>query len=168
MNKVKRVFKRLKKKDQNIRLMKWIIRITSPYISHIIIIFCVSLVSMGISYASTIIGKYVVDDATRGAINFRNITLMCITTLVSIIVGIFSNILSSYINERFSFNIKQKLFNDIQRCVWIKISKYHSGDLVTRLTSDVDGLADGLISLIPSTILILSLIFCATCLPTVF
>ena len=89
MNKVKRVFKRLKKKDQNIRLMKWIIRITSPYISHIIIIFCVSLVSMGISYASTIIGKYVVDDATRGAINFRNITLMCITTLVSIIVGIF-------------------------------------------------------------------------------
>ncbi len=163
MNKVKRVFKRLKKKDQNIRLMKWIIRITSPYISHIIIIFCVSLVSMGISYASTIIGKYVVDDATRGAINFRNITLMCITTLVSIIVGIFSNILSSYINERFSFNIKQKLFNDIQRCVWIKISKYHSGDLVTRLTSDVDGLADGLISLIPSTILILCQLIISFC-----
>ncbi|MBQ2348582.1 MAG: ABC transporter ATP-binding protein, partial [Clostridia bacterium] len=111
---------------------------------------------MGISYASTIIGKYVVDDATKGAVDFRNITLMCATTVISIIIGIFSSVLSSYINEKFSFNIRKRLFNDIQRSVWIKISKLHSGDLVTRLTSDVGGLADGLISLLPSTIITIS------------
>lgn len=163
MNKVKRVLNRLKKKEQNIKLFNWMIRVTRPYIHYIIIIFIISLVSMGISYASTIIGKYVVDDATKGAINIGNITLMCVTTIVSIIIGIFSSILSSYINERFSFNIKQKLFNDIQRSVWIKISKYHSGDLVTRLTSDVGGLADGLISLIPSTILIVCQLVISFC-----
>ena len=103
MNKVKRVLNRLKKKEQNIKLFNWMIRVTRPYIHYIIIIFIISLVSMGISYASTIIGKYVVDDATKGAINIGNITLMCVTTIVSIIIGIFSSILSSYINERFQY-----------------------------------------------------------------
>ena len=154
--KVRRLLNRLKKKDKNIKLFKWMVRITKPYVHYIIIILCISLVSMGISYASTIIGKYVVDDATKGAVDFRNITLMCATTVISIIIGIFSSVLSSYINEKFSFNIRKRLFNDIQRSVWIKISKLHSGDLVTRLTSDVGGLADGLISLLPSTIITIS------------
>jgi len=154
--KLKRILNRLKKKDKNIKLFKWMLRITKPYYHYIIIILFISLLSMGISYVSTIIGKYVVDDATKGALNLHNITMMCITTVVSIIIGIFSSILSSYINEKFSFNIRKRLFNDIQRSVWLKISKLHSGDLVTRLTSDVGGLADGLISMLPSTIITIS------------
>ena len=154
MNKAKKLWKKLKNKDENIRLMKWMIHVVKPYFRFVIYVFLISLVSMGISYASTIIGKYVVDDATTGVIDFRNMAFMCGTTIVSILISIFSNIISSYINEKFSFSIRQKLFNDIQRSVWIKISKYHSGDLVTRLTSDIGGLADGMISILPSTILI--------------
>lgn len=161
--KVKRVLNRLKKKEKNIKLLKWMIRTTKPYFHYIIIILCISIVSMGISYVSTIIGKYVVDDATKGAVNMHNILLMCAATIISIFVGIFSNVLSSYINERFSFNIRQKLFNDIQRSVWIKISKLHSGDLVTRLTSDTSSLADCMISLLPSTIIIICQLVISFC-----
>lgn len=155
MSKWKKLWKKLKNKDENIKLIRWMIKVTKPYFRFIIYVFLISLTSMVISYASTIIGKYVVDDATNGEINFRNMAFMCATTVVSILISIFSNIISSYINEKFSFSIRQKLFNDIQRSVWIKTSKFHSGDLVTRLTSDVSGLSDGLISILPSTILIM-------------
>ena len=163
MNKIKKLWRRLKNKDENIRLIKWMLHIIKPYFRFVIYVFLISLLSMGISYGSTIIGKYVVDDATSGDINFRNIAFMCGTTVVSIIIAIFSNIISSYINEKFSFSIRQKLFNDIQRSVWIKISKYHSGDLVTRLTSDIDGLANGLISILPSTVLIICQLLISFC-----
>lgn len=163
MNKAKRLWKKLKNKDENIRLLKWMWVVVKPYSRFVLYVFLISLISMGISYASTIIGKYVVDDATTGDINFRNMAFMCGTTVVSILISIFSNIISSYINEKFSFSIRQKLFNDIQRSVWIKISKYHSGDLVTRLTSDIGGLADGMISIVPSTILIFCQLLISFC-----
>lgn len=153
MSKVKKIWKHLKNKDETIRLTKWMVNVTKPYFRFIIYIFLISIVSMGISYAATIIGKYVVDDATTGDINFRNMAFMCGTTVVSILISIFSSIISSYINEKFSFSIRQQLFNDIQRSVWNKISKYHSGDLVTRLTSDTNSLADSLINILPSTVL---------------
>ena len=156
MHKIKKLWKKLKNKDENVKLLKWMLDIVKPYIKFIVYIFLISIVSMGISYVSTIIGKYVVDDATTGDVNFRDMSFMCITTIVSIIISVFSNILSSYINENFSFSIRKRLYNDIQRSVWIKVSKFHSGDLVTRLTSDIGGLADGLISILPSTILIIA------------
>ena len=155
MSKWKKFLNKLKNKDENVRLIKWMRRTVRPYSRFIVYFFLISLVSLLISYTSTIIGKYVVDDATNGDVNFRNMAFMCIATVVSISIGVFSNILSSYINEKFSFSIRQKLFNDIERSMWIKISKYHSGDLVTRLTSDVNSLAEGLISVVPSTVLLL-------------
>ena len=142
-----------KNRDENMRLLKWMLRVVAPYYRYIFLVFMISVVSMMISYGSTIIGKYVVDDATSGDINLRNMAIMCATTLVSILIGVGSAILSSYISEKFSFTIRQQFYNDIQRSVWLRISKFHSGDLVTRLTSDIASLADGMITLLPRTLL---------------
>ena len=135
------------------RLVKWMLQVVSPYYRYIFLVFMISVVSMVISYAGTIIGKYVVDDATSGEINFRNMAIMCATTLVSILFSVGSSILGSYISEKFSFTIRQQFYNDIQRSVWLRISKFHSGDLVTRLTSDIASLSEGMITLLPRTLL---------------
>ncbi|MBQ7203247.1 MAG: ABC transporter ATP-binding protein [Eubacterium sp.] len=154
MSKKELLVKGLKNKDESIKLTKWMISVIKPYSRYVVYIFIISVISMVISYASTIIGKYVVDDATKGEINFKNMMFMCGTTIVSILIGIGSTILSNYINEKFSFTLRTKFFNDIQRSVWLDVSKYHSGDLVTRLTSDISTISDSLISIIPNTILI--------------
>ncbi|MBR4727246.1 MAG: ABC transporter ATP-binding protein [Clostridia bacterium] len=143
----------LKNRDENMRLVKWMLQVVSPYYRYIFFVFMISVVSMVISYAGTIIGKYVVDDATSGDINFRNMAIMCATTLVSILFSVGSSILGSYISEKFSFTIRQQFYTDIQRSVWLRISKFHSGDLVTRLTSDIASLAEGMITLLPRTLL---------------
>ena len=143
----------LKHRDENLRLVKWMLRVVAPYYRYIICVFLISVVSMVISYGSTIIGKYVVDDATSGVINLRNMAIMCATTFVSILISVGSSILGSYISEKFSFSIRQQFYSDIQRSLWLRISKFHSGDLVTRLTSDIGSLADGMINLLPRTLL---------------
>ena len=143
----------LKNRDENLKLVKWMLRVVRPYSRYVAYVFCISVISMLIAYAGTIIGKYVVDDATTGVIDFRNMALMCAATVISIAVGVGSSILGSYIGEKFSFTIRQQFYNDIQRSVWLHISRFHSGDLVTRLTSDIGALADGLISMLPRTVL---------------
>ena len=64
MNKAQKLWKELKNKDESIRLIKWMISVVKLYFRFVIYYFIISLISMGIFYASTIIGKYVVDDAT--------------------------------------------------------------------------------------------------------
>lgn len=156
MSKKQLVINELKNKEENIKLTKWMLTIVKPYYRYIIYVFLISIISMTISYVSTIVGKYVVDDATSGVINMRNMAWMCGTTIVSIVIGIGSSILSSYINEEFSFTLRKNFFNDIQRSAWLDVSRFHSGDLVTRLTSDIGSISDGLISIIPNTILIVA------------
>lgn len=143
----------IKNRDENLRLVKWMLRVVKPYRHYVVWLFCISVISMMISYASTIIGKYVVDDATNGDINLKNMAMMCVCTVVSIAIGVGSGILGSYITEKFSFSIRQRFYNDIQRSVWLRIAGFHSGDLVTRLTSDIGSLADGLLTMLPRTIL---------------
>ncbi len=156
MSKKDLVINELKNREENIKLTKWMLAIVKPYYRFIIYVFLISIVSMAISYISTIVGKYVVDDATSGVINIKNMAWMCGTTIVSIAIGIGSSILSSYINEKFSFTLRKNFFNDIQRSAWLDVTKFHSGDLVTRLTSDIGAISDGLISIIPNTILIIA------------
>ena len=163
MNKIKRLFKKLSNREENIRLTKWMLSVVKPYTRFIVYTFIISVVSMLISYVSTIVGKYVVDDATNGVINIRNMAWMCGATLISIAISVFSSIISSYISEKFSFSLKKSFFNDIQRSVWLHISKIHSGDLVTRLTTDIGAISDGLISIIPQTILIVTQLLVAFC-----
>ena len=143
----------LKNRDETLRLTRWMLRVVKPYYRYIIVVFGISVVSMLISYTGTIIGKYVVDDATTGVIDVRNMAFMCAATFVSIAVGVGSSILGSYIGEKFSFSIRQRFYSEIQRSVWLRVSGFHSGDLVTRLTSDIGSLADGLITMLPRTIL---------------
>lgn len=151
--KLKRLFKVFQNWDETKSYIKWMWDLTSRFKGSIMIMMAISFVSLIISYVSTIIGKYVVDGATVGMLSFRNMTYMCVTTIVSILIGIISKILSDYINEKFSFGVRMEMFTAVQRSTWKSITKFHSGDLVTRLTSDVGSLSGGLISFIPNTVL---------------
>ena len=152
-SKKEQLMRGLKNRDETMRMIKWMVKIVTPYFRFVVYVFIISVVSMLISYAGVIIGKHVVDDATTGTVNFRNMVIMCSATVVSIGVGVGSSILGSYIGEKFSFTVRQQFYNDIQRSVWLKISSFHSGDLVTRLTSDIGALADGLITVLSRMVL---------------
>lgn len=130
------------------------VSITKPFYKNIVGIFFISFFSLCVSYVSTIIGKYVVDDATTGLIDFKNMAYMGVATVVSILVSAGSRLLGDYIGENFSFGLRCKMYDNIQRSVWLKVQKLHTGDLLTRLTGDITILSGGLISMLPQVILV--------------
>lgn len=143
------------------KLFRWIYSQMRPFLPLMSVIFVINVVSICISYGSTIVGKYVVDDATTGAIDFHNMLIMSSMTILSILVGVFSKVFSSYISERFSFGVRVKMFANIQQSDWKEITKIHSGDILTRLTTDISTVTSGIIDIVPTIILVVIQLFLA-------
>lgn len=148
-------FKRLKDEwpetKQDLRWIKKQSRGVWPYVLGFL---AISLLSMLFSLASPVASKYVVDAAIDPKTGFRfsYALIMLGTTLVSIILSVISTIFSSYVGEKFCFSVRAKLYDRVQRARWFQISKYHSGDMLSRLTGDVDTVANNLLSIVPNVI----------------
>lgn len=112
---------------------------------------------MLISLASAVAGRYVVDAATgfKSNLFFRYILIMLVTTVVSIVISSFSTMFSNYVNEKFAFGIRAKMYDRVQRSSWQKLTKYHSGDLLSRLSGDVDTISSSLVSIVPNAVVTL-------------
>lgn len=152
-HKLKVVFDFLKNKNQNGKYIKWMLGQAKPYRGLLFVMLLLSIVSLLMSFASTIIGKYVVDATTEGILNARYIIYMASTTVFSILFSAGFKIFNEYVNEKFAFGMRCDMFNRIQRSLWRELTHFHSGDIVTRLTGDISGVSNGIISIVPSALI---------------
>lgn len=72
--------------------------------------------------------------------------------LLQFLLRLFINGMSEHIKARFEIDFKSKAFNDILAKKYDKISVYHSGELLNRLTNDVSVVSDGLSSILPTVV----------------
>lgn len=153
---MKRYWERIKKlyskRDVAYASMFWLLSQASPYTLQLLIKLGISTISLLMGFVSTIASKYIVDATTSGHLNWLYVTYMAGASIFTILFSAGANIFSSYLNEKFEFGMRCDMFDQVQRSVWSDLSKYHSGDIVTRLTSDISNISSGLISIIPSTI----------------
>lgn len=114
----------------------------------------INLLTMVVTLSSTVAGKFVVDTATSA--DSQNFTLyiavMLLTTLITILMGFFATLFSSYVGEKFAFSVRARMFDRVQRGRWFNISKFHSANILSRLTGDVNTIASAIISVVPSAI----------------
>jgi len=75
----------------------------------------------------------------------HNIIFYLLIMLLNLIIGMVASFLATYLNERFDFHIRERMFNGILKTKWGEITEYHSEDLMVRLTSDTRNVASGLI-----------------------
>ncbi len=139
---------------QNREIAKWLFKIAKNYKKYIFGFLIINLFSMLLSLASSIAGRYIVDAATnyKSDLFFRYIAIMFGTTIVSIIFSSLSGMFTSYVNEKFAFGVRAKMFDNVQRSEWFGLSKYHSGDMLARLSGDVDNISSTLVTLLPNII----------------
>ncbi len=132
----------------------WIIKQGKGFRKYTVGFLLISFVSMIISLASSVAGKYVVDAATGFDTEsfWKYILIMLSTTLVTIIISFFSSLFGSYVSEKFAFSIRAKMFDRVQRSRWYDISRFHSADMLSRLTGDVSNLASAIISIVPTAV----------------
>ncbi len=152
MEKLKKLFSKKQVIKSNIR---WLLEQAGEVKFYIFVFSAISLFSMLFSLASPIASKFVVDSAISPdeKFNIKYAFVMFGTTLISIVFSAFSNIFSSYANEKYSFHIRAKMFDRTQKGKWNHINMFHSGDMLSRLTSDVDTVTSNIISIFPTLII---------------
>lgn len=149
------LFRKIRKKwNRDKEDLRWLIRQGKGIKRYVLGFLAISFVSMAFALASPVASKYVVDSVTGPHPEFRMeyVALMLGTSIFSILLGSLSTIFSSYVNEKFSFSVRAKMFDRTQRGFWDKITAYHSGDMMARLNGDVEVIANNLIGILPSLI----------------
>ena len=144
-------------KDRNnqLRYVKWLFSYSKPYIGRIALMMLLSIVSTIASLIMVQISKTIIDNATFGNGFVRLLVVYLVLMLGMQALSVLSTLLSTMLNERFSFGIRKQIYDKIIQSHWMDVKKYHTGDLMTRLTSDAGNIADGIIGTIPNIILLL-------------
>ncbi|MDO5291869.1 MAG: ABC transporter ATP-binding protein [bacterium] len=151
MNRIKILWKDRKNQTHYI---KWLAHYTKPYLFKICIIMVLNLGTSLLGVLMALVSKEIIDSATSTF--SKNITFMlCAYVGITVLVQLFTivqTLMSIMLNEKFSFGIRKQIYDKIIRSEWMQISKYHTGDLMTRLTSDAGNVADGIVTTIPQII----------------
>ena len=154
MSKIDKLKKYWNRRDDAKEYFKWIMKYTIPYFPQLIILLLFDLAATVLSVGMAVIGKKVIDKASAGEISdlWFIIIFYVLVILLSQGLTLVSGLFSTVVNEKFGFGIRKMVYRRILDTTWLDISKYHTGDLMTRLTSDVSAVSDGISSTIPKII----------------
>jgi len=151
MGKLKEVWK---DRDNQYQYAKWLMKYSKPYMGRIALMMVFSISSTVVSLWMVQISKTIIDNATGGN-KFLTLLIVYFSLMAAMqVVGIVSTLLSAVLNEKFSFGIRKQIYDKIIRSHWMDVKRYHTGDLMTRLTSDAGAIADGIIGTIPNIIIL--------------
>lgn len=157
MGKYEKLKKYWSKRDEAKDYLKWIVRYTKPYIPKLLLMLVFDLLATVFSVGMAVIGKELIDRASFGKLSdlWSIIVIYVLVIIGSTFLSLISGIFSTIVNEKFSFEIRKDVYRRILDTCWLDISKYHTGDLMTRLTSDVSAVADGVATTVPKILSLL-------------
>lgn len=136
---------------------KWIMRYAGPYKSRIALYTLLGLLCSATGLASSVAGKYVIDIIT--GYDSSRLWLVAVLMIAGAALSIGFSSLSSWVSARLGVDIN----NDIQADVfgrlldseWLELSRFKSGDILNRFTSDVGTVASNAICWIPNLVIYL-------------
>lgn len=135
--------------DNQSSYIKWIINYTKPYIPQLGFIMVLNIVGSLASVGLALIGKEMIDRASSGGTVIRMLLMYILVVLVSQGITVVTSLIAVVIYEKFAFGIRKQVYRRVLDTNWLDVTKYHTGDLMTRLTTDVGVVADGISSTIP-------------------
>lgn len=106
------------------------------------------------SIAKALITKKLVDSAVTNQIRDMVIFLAVFGSLIiiDILVQAVSSKISTYIYTKMYNSIQGNLYKNIIHANWQELSKYHSGDILTRITNDSDVITNLSVNIFPSVV----------------
>lgn len=144
--------------------MKWIIDGSKRQHFKIVLLLICNALFSALSVVFALFIKEIIDSATvHNSIN-RLISFAIAIVLVVILQFVFrvvNNALAENINARLELEYKSQLFKSILNKKHEKINGYHSGELLTRLTSDVAVVSEGVSTILPTVVSAVARLVCA-------
>lgn len=156
LNQLKHIFRRIREgmlRDMW-RETKWIYQYGKRYWGAMIFYTLLGLVNTVFSLFSSLLSRDMVDIITghkTGAL-MQTFVMMIGFAIGNIFVSQLTGYASSWISLRVENEIKADIFSKMLITDWESIASYHTGDLLTRWTSDVSNIANGILNWIPNLI----------------
>lgn len=141
-------------KKSNKSTLNWIYRCSKRHIPSIIIISLLSAMIAVVGIMLAMVSKSVLEVATgdkTGSFWHYGITLAVLVVVQLFSTGL-ESYLKAYLSGKLTITIRKYLFNIIGKKNYFEISKYHSGDLLNRITSDIETLQSNIVNIIPSVV----------------
>ena len=147
----------------NSNSLGWIIKNRKKQIPRIIILSMSNMILALGTTALALVSKYAIDAAQKAAnatndamfAHYRNWIIIYGIVILAIIAGrlllrVYAQSLTIKVQARLEMNMRSKLFNSIMMKKYDKINLFHSGELMNRMTSDINIVTDGITNIVPN------------------
>ncbi len=156
-DKINFIYNRIKegRLKEMMRQTKWIYQYAHRYWLPMIFYTLLGLVGTVISLFASIVSKDLVDIITgheNGAL-VQTFAIMIGLNIGTTFIGQISNYASSWISMKVDAEIKSDIFSRILVTDWESLTNYHTGDLLTRWSSDASNISSGVLNYIPNMII---------------
>ena len=123
-------------------LLKRIFSYLVPYWKQLVLVLsCIVVTSFFSLYPSILTGR-IIDEGLIGR-NMRSlVTLILLSLLVtaaSNLIGVLESYLNSWMAQHITFDMRNAMFRHLQRMSQRFYTSNNQGDIITRMTSDIDG-----------------------------
>lgn len=141
---------------------KWIGQTAKPQLPFLVLLILGNALSSVCAVSVALFSKRIVDAAQNAdlpALYRAGAVLLCVV-LLQIALRIFDNSLSVRVSGKLEMACKRRLFSAILQKEYSAVTAYHSGELMTRLTSDITVVSDNATVLLPTaTTMVTRLVF---------
>jgi len=124
-------------------------------------VIVLSLMSVFVSYFSVqfaLVSKDLLDYAVGGDRNMlsRTVAELVILVVIQLSLNICSTVMSISANGKIQNRLQKNLFSALLYKDWTQLQKYHSGEFLNRLNTDISCIGSTIISLLPSVLALVS------------
>jgi ATP-binding cassette subfamily B protein len=133
---------------------KWFYRKVKPFLFQIFLIVVTSSLASLCSVAMAITSKNLVDSAVDGRFDeaITNGILFVAEILLLLVVRAATSMLSVRVHNAIENKMRLDIYRQISYSDWLSFSKYHSEEILTRMTSDVGVVVNGITNVMPGMI----------------
>ncbi len=147
------IFRNIIMKNNN--ALKWIMKNSKSQNKKIIVLLIANALFSALSIVFALFIKEIIDSATiykdlQRLISFA--VAIIVVVIFQFAFRMFTGLLTENIKACLEIGYKSLLFKDILMKKHDKITNYHSGELMTRLTSDVSVISEGVSTILPTII----------------
>lgn len=140
----------VKDRSNQRKYLQWLMKLSSQSKSKLAWLFLLNILVAASSVVISLINKEIVDEASDYARFHMMVILMVGLYIVSIVGGLVESLMESLIMERYACQVRSNLFEKLLCMNWENRSKYHSEELLSRITSDVEQITTGVSQLVIS------------------
>ncbi|WP_408071377.1 ABC transporter ATP-binding protein [Butyrivibrio sp. JL13D10] len=154
--KLKRYWKKIKEdKAKGKDYFRWLIYYTKPYMWKIGLLMAVSILMTFVSIQYAMASRNLIDLAGGGKITIGATVVFIILIVLMQVVNPIMDLFTAMMYEKYTFGIRKQVYDKLLYSEWLGTQRFHTGDMMTRMTSDAGSVADGMVGVIPEIIVLL-------------